>query len=57
MQSTSVELISAGGIELLREWTAPWNSNPGPGSALTKAISEGKAKLEELVANQAFTQR
>lgn len=39
------------GIELLREWTAPWNSRPGPNAKWTLILAEGKAKLDAIAKN------
>jgi hypothetical protein len=41
LEPNSVRSIDqqGGGVELLREWIAPWNRNPG--STWQKALSEG----------------
>lgn len=40
-----------GGIEVLREWTAPWNPRPGPKAKWTLTLAEGKAYLDAIVTN------
>ena len=40
-----------GGIEVLREWTAPWNPRPGPKAKWTLIQEEGKAKLDAIATN------
>lgn len=39
-----------GGVDLLREWIAPWNRNPGPRSGWCKALSEGIDTLVDMAA-------
>ena len=40
-----------GGIEVLSEWTAPWNPRPGPKAKWTLILAEGKAKLDAIATN------
>ena len=45
-----------GGIELLFQWTGPWNANPGPRARWTKVLAEGYTKFDELVEKLAQSQ-
>ncbi len=37
-----------GGIELIQQWVAPLNKNPGPGAKWTWVLRDAEAKLQTL---------
>jgi len=41
------------GIELINQWTAPWNPNPGPRAGWTKILQNGEIELQQLLPRSA----
>lgn len=51
IEASSIKRLDqrGGGIELINQWTAPWNRNPGPRAGWTRVLRDGEVELQQLL--------